>query len=319
MKKTVTLLPLLLLGFSLAGCGGGETSPNYSEASSWVRFEDKDREKVDTFFLAPTASSGDGNMNLSDSKLTKKFVGTVAMEEGIYTSKTRFFAPFYREALLGVYNLPGDERKPYLDKAYADVKNAFTYYLENVNKGNRIILAGFSQGADMTFRLLRDFAHQESFYSRFVAAYVIGWHIYDEDLVGQDRLKMAKGEDDTKVIISFDCEAEGTTSTLAVPEGKKTNSINPLNWKTDGTPGTKEENLGAVFLNSNGNITETKDHFCGGYIHSTRGTLVCPDVDKEKYNQPRFGEGSYHPYDYQFFYKNLQHNVEVRIDAVINN
>ena len=30
-----------------------------------------------------------------------------------------------------------------------------------------------------------------------------------------------------------------------------------------------------------------------------------------------FAEGVYHLYDYQFFYRNLQKNVEVRLDAYL--
>ena len=47
-----------------------------------------------------------------------------------------------------------------------------------------------------------------------------------------------------------------------------------------------------------------------------RGTLKVPDVDPETYvpGLPLFASGVYHVYDYQFFYRNLQENVALRLD-----
>ena len=45
--------------------------------------------------------------------------------------------------------------------AYKDVSDAFAYYLENENDGRPIILAGFSQGADMVYRLMEEYFHEE--------------------------------------------------------------------------------------------------------------------------------------------------------------
>ena len=83
------------------------------------------------------------------------------MEKGIYDEDARFFAPYYRQAGLNAYELSAEEREPYLDSAYEDVKDAFLYYLENYNDGRPIILAGFSQGANLSIRLLKDCFDEE--------------------------------------------------------------------------------------------------------------------------------------------------------------
>ena len=53
----------------------------------------------------------------------------------------------------------------------------------------------------------------------------------------------------------------------------------------------------------------------GAYIDPLRGTLKCPDIRPEDYASPLFEDGVYHLYDYQFFYRNLQENVAVRLRA----
>ena len=79
------------------------------------------------------------------------------MERGIYEDSTRMYAPYYRQAAMKIYDLTVEERQPYLELAYSDVSDAFAWYLENENEGRPIILAGFSQGADMCYRLLEDY------------------------------------------------------------------------------------------------------------------------------------------------------------------
>lgn len=66
--------------------------------------------------------------------------------------------------MLYVYTLEKESREVYLDQAYKDVVDAFEYYLKNFNNGNKIILAGFSEGADMCLRLLKDFISDDDFY-----------------------------------------------------------------------------------------------------------------------------------------------------------
>ena len=116
-------------------------------------------------------------------------------------------------------------------------------------------------------------------------------------------------------VISFDCEAEGVDDTVIVPKGTKSFSINPLNWKTDQTPASKEENLGACFTDYSGEIrTETKG-LCGAYIDEERGTIKITDVETADYPPVLsiLPEGSYHIYDYEFFFRNLEKNVADRL------
>ena len=110
------------------------------------------------------------------------------------------------------------------------------------------------------------------------------------------------------------------TDTFVYPAGRRAFSINPLNWKTDSTPADKAENLGACFTDYSGNIRREVPQLCGCYLDMPRGTLKVTDVDKADYPPvvPGLPEGAYHVYDYQFFFRNLQENVMLRLQTYLS-
>ena len=324
MKKQPTALFLaLILAFSLVGCGRtAKPSSLYAQAENWAYLETEKVADADVFFICPTVYAGGEdsfNMSMADETTKRDFLGAVNMEKGIYEEDTRFFAPYYRQVGLYVYQLPAQERESYLELAYEDVKDAFTYYLEHYNQGQPIILAGFSQGADMSLRLLKDCFADEEVNDLLVACYAIGWRITQEEMAEYPHLRFATGEDDTGVIVSFNSEAEGVADSLMIPAGTRTLAINPLNWKTDGTPAGKEENLGACFTDYSGSIVTEIPQLTGAYLDTQRGALKVTDVTPEEYppGLAIFSDGVYHLYDYQFFYRNLQENVAVRLNAYL--
>lgn len=322
-KKTTALFLTLILAFTLAGCEKADKQPSiYAQAENWAYLETDKTANADVFFICPTVYGGGAdsfNMSMDDETTKSDFLGATNMEKGIYDQDARFFAPYYRQVGLNVYELPVEEREPYLAIAYEDVKDAFTYYLEHYNDGQPIILAGFSQGADMSIRLLKDCFADEEINDLLVACYAIGWSITEEELAEYPHLRFASGEDDTGVIVSFNSEAEDINASLMIPAGTRTLAINPLNWKTDGTPAAKEENLGACFTDYGGNIVAEILQLTGAYIDAERGALKVTDVTPEEYPPvlPIFSDGVYHLYDYQFFYRNLQENVDVRLNAYL--
>lgn len=69
-----------------------------------------------------------------------------------------------------------------------------------------------------------------------------------------------------------------------------------------------------------GSAAEEIPALCGCNIDPVRGALKVTDVTKEEYPAILgiLPEGSYHIYNYRFFYRNLQANVETRINAYLN-
>ena len=229
------------------------------------------------------------------------------------------YAPYYRQGAMKIYSMTPDEREPYLMYAYQDISAAFEYYLENENQGRPIVLAGFSQGADMCYRLLEDYFDDEELRSRLVAVYAIGWPCTQEMAEKYPQIKPAEAEDDTGVVVSIDCEAPDVTDTFITPAGTKAYTINPLNWLTDKTPADRKLNKGACFTDYDGNIKQEVKELCGCYIDEDRGVIKVPELDPADFPAivPGLPDGAYHIYDYQFFYRNLEENVGKRIEVFL--
>ena len=319
MRKAVVLFLALLL---CAATGWRAEAADYSRPENWAYCESEESSKpVDVFFVCPAVAFGNSenlNMDFADKQARANFVGAVNMERGIYDADARFFAPYYAMAALSTYERPDGEQ--YLKLAYKDVRAAFLYYLAKYNDGRPFILAGFSQGADHVIRLMKEFCRDEELRERLVAAYPIGWRLTVEELRAAPYLHFAEGERDTGVIVTFNTEAPTAKWSPIVPEGMRSLSINPLNWRTDWKEADKSLNLGACFVDYSGRIVKEVPHLTGAYVDMKRGTLKATDVSREEYppGLSIFPQGVYHIYDYQFFYRNLQENVAARIDAYLS-
>lgn len=333
MKKKIvfSLACCVLLGaagclaFQRAEAAGQGRAVDYSLENSWAYFENgEDGREADVFFICPTVYGGSAeapNLSLEDEETKESFLGAINMEKGIYDEDCRFFAPYYRQIGLSVYELSDQEQEKYLETAYEDVEDAFQYYYDHENEGRPIVLAGFSQGAELCLKLLEECFDQEELDRQLVACYAIGWRVTEEDLKEHPYLEFAQGETDTGVIVAFNSEAEEIHDSLIIPAGTKTLAINPLNWKTDGTPADKSLNLGACFTDYSGQIVTEIPQLTGAYIDEERGALKVTDVTPQEYpaGLSLFEDGIYHLYDYQFFYRNLQDNVHRRVEAYLEN
>ena len=326
MRKIKSYLVLVVLCAAVAfttGCTNKqdeEARVDYSQKENWAYFGEGEDKDADLFLIGPTVDMKDeNNMSMDDEETKASFLGALNMERGIYEDSARLYAPYYEQGAMAIYSMDADKTEEYLEFAYEDVSDAFSYYLENENQGRPIILAGFSQGADFCYRLLEEYFDDEELADRLVAVYAIGWPFTEEMTKEYPQLKAAQGETDTGVIVSFECESEDVNESFIVPADTKMLSINPLNWRTDGEVATKEENKGACFTDYEGTITSEVKELCGCYIDSERGTLKVTDVSAEDYPPviPNLPEGGYHVYDYMFFFRNLQENVAVRVESYL--
>ena len=315
---------VIIIAVLLAGCRKDPdaiVSPvDYSQAENWAYLglgEDRD---ADLFLICPTVDMNDEfNMAIDDEETRAGFYGALNMERGIYEDSARMFAPYYRQAAMKVYGLDRSEWEQYMEIAYSDISAAFSWYLENENDNRPIILAGFSQGGEMCLELLKEYyggdsAEAQALREQLIAVYSIGWMVTEEMTSDWPQIVPATGETDTGTVICFDCEDGTVSETIIIPAGMKALSINPLNWKTDGTPADKSLNRGAVFEAGG----EPIPALCGAYI-GEKGELVVTDVTAADYppGLDIFPEGAYHLYDYMFFFTNLKENVAARTAAWI--
>lgn len=314
VSASIFLMILTVLGSVYAG------GVSYSDPNNWAYLgtTGASPQSVDVFFVCPTVYAGSDtelNMPITDAANRKKFLGAINMEKGIYDARSNFYAPYYRQVGVHVFQLSPTAAAPYFDIAYQDVKDAFEYYLQEYNHGRPIILAGFSQGSLMVKRLMQDLYQDQRLQQQLVAAYLIGWRVTQEETAQYPQLRMAQSERDTGVIVSFNTEAPNVETSALVPD--KTLGINPLNWKATSEPALRSLNKGAVFTGYDGKIKKEIPYLTGAYLDPVRGTLKVTDISADDYPPMLdiFEKGVYHVYDYQFFYRNLQENVGVRIDA----
>lgn len=319
MKRIFTAIILLLL-LCCNACFAA--APNYAKADNWAYWRVGEGKAADVFMVCPTVdlgAAGRTNMDLADERMKTVFTGALNMQRGIYEDTCRLYAPFYRQAVLAAYNLRQQQAAPYFALAYSDVRAAFLHYLQRENNGRPFVLAGFSQGAEMCLRLLKEFGAEPSVQNSMAACYAIGWRLTAEELAAYPHLKPAQAADDTGVIIIFNSEAPQVKASLMVPQGVKSVGINPLNWRTDGKKAPAALNLGACFTDYSGGVVKEVPQLTGCYVDAERGTLKVTDVSAEDYlpGLDIFEKGVYHIYDYQFFYRNLQQNVQLRVNKFI--
>lgn len=321
LRSLAALVLALLLLFGAACAEAALDLPamlDYADDYNWSYWADGEAKPCDLFIVAPTVDMGkDGNIlaDIDNESYRTNFTGALNMQLGIYRDVCTVYAPYYHQVAFPVYSYPYEEAKPIFDYAYEEVSAAFAAYLSAADAERPLIVAGFSQGGDMAIRLAKEYFADEAMQRRLVAVYAIGWRLTDEELAEYPHLCAAQGETDTGVIVMFNTEAESITGSALVPEGVKTYAINPLNWRTDGTPADASLNLGACFTDYGANITNEIPNFCGAYLDDVRGTLKAPDVDPAAYPGKIFPDGVYHIYDYQFFFRNLQKNVADRLAA----
>ena len=292
-------------------------APDYNDPDAWTYFALGEGKDADVFIICPTVDTkSESNAFDLNEKLKTRFIYALDLEKGIFSETGRLYSPYYRQMSINAYRFDESEREKAKAVAYRDVSAAFRWYLDHENGGRPLILAGFSQGGEMCLELLKEYygdtAEGNALRSKLIAVYALGWAVTEQDVEDYPQIVPAQGELDPGTVISFDCEDGTLTETIIIPAGIKALSINPLNWKTDGTPADRSLNLGAVMDAG----AEPIPALCGAYIGS-RGELVVTDVRTEDYppGLDIFPEGAYHLYDYMFFFTNLKQNVADRTAA----
>lgn len=316
MNKLMKIMLLLVLAAFCSLASAQE--PDYNNTAAWAYWRVGENKPSDLFIVCPTVdlgAVGNKNMSLADNEAKKNFYGALNMERGIYEQHCRMYAPYYRQAVLADYDLPANEAEPYFNLAYKDVRAAFVYYMQHENNGRPFVLSGFSQGAEMCLRLLKEFGNTDFVKNNMVACYAIGWRFTPQEAKQYPYIRPAQSADDLGTVIMFNSEAPEVTTSAIVPEGVKTFAINPLTWSCGSKKAPKTLNAGACFTDYSGAVVREVPQLTGCYIDSVRGTLKVTDIDKKEFvpGLSLFSEGVYHIYDYQFFYRNLQQNVNLRI------
>ncbi len=303
-------------------------SLNYADSYNWVSLPSTIEKNVDVFYVYPTIYTGKNpqNMDISDSSLRENAQGLLVAQAGVYSAYANLFAPFYRQQSAALQSMDAGNggKDAYQDPVFQvgakDIERAFDYYLKYDNPDRPFILASHSQGTMTLINLMRNRFNDPALQKRLVAAYLIGYTITKDDLEKYPWMKLAQGKDDTGVIITYNTEgADAGPSPVLLPGAV---AINPLNWRTDGTPANRDANLGAKFFDdATGELIEEIPNFAAAHLDTQKGVLVVTNMKTPKsekinlVNMGRWSEGVFHRFDYAFWYNNLQQNVSDRIDS----
>lgn len=300
-------------------------APDYSNASCWYKIPAITKD-VDTFFVYPTeylgSNEGDpdyaplDNPDMLDGveNLDHKFMASA------YEDSTNLFMPYYRQAGFkaesSAWKETGDIRTVLKTIPYDDITAALDYYFENYNEGRPFILAGHSQGSAIcTLALENYFKEHPDYCERMVAAYIIGFSVTKDELDANPHLKFAEGESDSGVIVSWNTEGKANVDENAPNAAVLANavSINPINWKLDGTYASASENMGSLIPKEDGGEPETGDIGADAQVIPERGVIVTNANFAPMEMTEIFGPASFHNGDYIFYYNNIKDNVAKRI------
>lgn len=236
-------VPLLLvvLAFSVSACGGssepapgeifypGYESAIYSNDAHWmcqrsfaadicdtdldativeadggyevVPHEPLQDAPADCLYFYPTVRLGSEGNAAFDDKYTQE-IRTTRNQAARFGTACEVFAPLYRQRTL---TAPAGD---FGAIAYADVVDAFKYYLGNLNEGRPFVLIGHSQGAGHIRRLLQDEVDgNPAIRERMISALILGSTVIvpeGEDVGGSfENIPICRSAEQVGCVISY--------------------------------------------------------------------------------------------------------------------
>src|SRR5882757_5050408 len=167
-------------------------APDYSSSTSWAAlpgipstasatppgYDDQQATAaVDVFYIHPTTYFDIAIANAAYNQGGIAQIGVTAAltnQASVFNGCCRIYAPHYRQASLGSDITASQASYRTFEIAYQDIKQAFLYYMVNYNQRRPFIIAGHSQGALHSERLIQELITGTPLQSQLVAAYVVG-------------------------------------------------------------------------------------------------------------------------------------------------
>ena len=323
MKKLMLLwiLPILFV----SGCVSSRGHGFYGDRNNWViRDIEKTDAEYDVFYVYPTLAGKAETPEMewvNDPKLQKKIIGFAkAQTYGVFGKKARVFSPFVHQLtfasvarIMKKRPLTPAEWKSF-ERGMKETVEAFRYYLLHYNQGRPYVLLGHSQGAMDLYYLLKN-CPEINVKNGFTVAYLAGLphcSVREIRLDFGNRIKPAENADDLGVVAVWNTQnAEGNADFMA---GKGSYCINPLNWRTDDTPASREQHLGAYFYDYRNGSVKRESKMFGAQVDPARGVLIVDLPSDSEWDAKAFmGRGIFHMNDVWFFAGNICANAEHRI------
>ena len=338
MKK-ILLLPVLL--FLLASCNTTipihsfeeeipKASPDYYNINHWIAHPDKfdnseilpenvendtfKLDSIDVFFVYPTLyfDGLEWNSEIENKKLNKKIENLVLKNQAnVFTGMADIYSPIYRQMHIHGYKDNTNGVKAF-DVAYQDIEKAFKHYLKNFYKGNRIVLAGHSQGTHLLQKLFTDYLFKnDSILQKIELSYLVG----DVSAMSftPNKISMCENPTDLNCYLSWNSH----------PYGKEITAFKDQNIPVT-NPITFRNNKDASLYNMHKGILISSFKFL-----RRKSKLKHPKVLSAKANNgllwielesfplwkvyKKLLNNNYHALDYNFYWMNIRENFYQRM------
>ena len=306
-------------------------APDYANPASWARMGATDSvlPEFEVFYIYPTLFQNKLRpvMDHRFERIRTKTSNYLDLTFGLLTDPVhplKLYAPFVRQADYSTAletDFASDLNGTLLRYGIEDTKTAFLHFLKFFHEpGMPYILIGHSQGASDLYELLRT-TPEITPDSGFAAAYLAGLPKktaaeIDRDFEGRG-IRRGTGADDTGAILVWNTVSEDAGDNMfTVPGGFV---INPVNWRTDGTPANPSETAEtAYFYVSEKEPAGTFKASLLDGVHAdpARGALIVKLPGDSEYDASgQMGEGVFHANDIFFFAAFLRDNMVRRAAA----
>jgi hypothetical protein len=312
---------------SRPGMGVGDPArwqPALQATEGSIAQEVDDAPDFAVFFIHPTSYLEKSNWNAPlDDEKSQKFANLYARGMASpFNAASEIWAPKYRQATFGAFLTDAPEAQKAIDAAYADVKQAYEFFLASADKDAPIVLVGHSQGALHLLRLLREEVSGSEAEARIAAIYAVGWPISVEHDLPALGFPACAAPGQSGCILTWSSFAEPADPSALMEtyaastgfDGKPRGDsmilcTNPLTGTVNGKAAA-DRNLGT--------LVPEADYSTGELIAGSvparcdeRGLLLIGDP-------PEVGNAvlpgnNYHVYDIPLFWKNVQQDVIARV------
>jgi hypothetical protein len=225
---------------------------------------------------------------------------------------------------MGAFLTDKPEGQQALDSAYADVRQAFEFFLASTGDDTPIVLVGHSQGALHLLRLLREEVKGSSIEERIAASYVVGWPVSLEHDLPALPLPACATPDQAGCLMSWSSYAEPAdpsdmletyaNSTGFDGEKRGTSKIlctNPLTGAVGGEAAA-ERNLGTLKPDDGMDSGELVPGMVPARCDDRGLLLIGEPPEMGSYVLPG---NNYHVYDIPLFWSNTKADVATRVGA----
>lgn len=320
------------LWYSRPGIGESDPArwqPTFAEGAGGLSGDAARQVPVAVFFVHPTSYLNRSRWNApienggdpEAERVARIFLRGMA---SAFNPASQIWAPRYRQATFGAFLTDQPEGQQAIDAAYADVLEAYRFFLASIDPDTPIVLAGHSQGSLHLRRLLAEEVRGSPIAERLVAAYVIGWPISAQHDLPAMGLPACAASDHSGCLISWVSFAEPAdpaslldvyaSSTALDGQQPGTSPIvcsNPLTGEVGGSA-PASANLGTLVPDESIQKGKVVPNLVPARCDNRGLLLIGPPPEMGPYVLPG---NNFHVYDMPLFWANIRADMVRRTAA----